>query len=417
MSPTTPPLAAALIARLAHAGVRVDVRDDDTAVFHGLPTDGRVFTKPRTNLLLVRPGSGLPYLVAVDEDLEYTGDDPALQRAFAAARREHGWRVLPVGRTRQRQLQPALEEALELLGNAVAGDEEASQAGFGSPGAGREETFQPGSGSSGAGSEEASRSVAGSPEARGENPAPPGLLDRVGTDLIAAHAAGRGETTVGRAEELQRLQAALGQLRAGVPVIVGPAGVGKTNLLHGLAPRLLEDPPRRLVAVDLGDLFAGHVFHAERENVLRALLDEARQPSLVLALEHLELVFLEAPHGPLLLEAALERGVRIVATALPGIALLADDGSLGGRLESISLAEPGPQATALVLREVSRRVGAHHGVAIDEDAIALVIDQALPLPGHLPGKAVTLLDRATSRAAMLGDQRLDEVHVHLAAAP
>ena len=385
MTPTAPPLAAALIARLAHAGVRVDVRDDDTAVFHGLPTDGRVFTKPRTNLLLVRPGSGLPYLVAVDEDLEYTGDDPALQRAFAAARREHGWRVLPVGRTRQRQLQPALEEALELLGNAVAGDEEASQAGFGSP------------------------------EAGGENPAHPGLLDRVGTDLIAAHAAGRGETTVGRADEIQHLVACLGQMRAGLPVIVGPAGVGKTNLLHGLAPRLREDPPRRLVAVDLGDLFAGHVFHAERENVLRALLDEARQPSLVLALEHLELVFLEAPHGPLLLEAALERGVRIVATALPGIALLADDGSLGGRLERISLTEPGPQATALVLREVSRRVGAHHGVAIDEDAVALVIDQALPLPGHLPGKAVTLLDRAASRAAMLGDQRLDEVHVHLAA--
>lgn len=369
----TPALDARLIDRLTGAGVRVEVKSPDTALLRAVPANDRVFTKARTNLLLTRPRRGLPFLLCVDEDLAYTGDDADLLRAFAAARRQQGWRVLPLIWA-PRLLQPALEQALEVL------------AGEGTTGPSAAE------------------------------PSHEGLLGAHGADLTARQAGGRGETTVGRADEIDRIAACLGRLRAVLPVVVAPAGAGKTNLLHGLAQRLLERAAAvRLVVVDLGDLFAGQVFAAERENVLRALLAEASRPSLVVALEHLELVFLEAPHGPLLLEAALERGARIVATALPALSALAEDGALGGRLERIVLGEPGPQATALVLREAAARVAAHHGIVVDEDDLELVVEQALALPGHLPGKAVALLDRAAARAALLGDPRLNAVHVHLAA--
>jgi hypothetical protein len=481
MSTTAAPLAAALINRLAEAGVQVDVRDDDTAVFHGLPTDGCSFSKPRTNLLLARPGRGLPFLVAVDEDLDYTGGDPILQQTFAAARRQHGWRVLPPARTRQRRLQPALEEALAMLGASVGDEAGKSMGAAADPhiaGTGGAEPRIAGTGGAEAqiaGTGGADAWIGGADVADAwiaRTPVRDGLLGGHGFDLTAAQAAGGGDTTVGRSDELQRLEAILSQRRAVLPVVVGPPGAGKTNLLHGLARRLADRSPRTpLVAVDLGELFAGHVFHAERESVLRELLAEvtasrdareaaapclgvsscpdgvtasrdarkaAVRPAPVLALEHLELVFLEAPHGPLLLAAALDRGARIVATALPGIPLLgaaprllddelqeemavrprrAEGGGqpLGGRLETLLLPELGPQATLAVLREACRHIGGHHLVAIDAAALELIVEHALALPGHLPGKAVTLLDRAAARAALLGDDKLNEIHVELAA--
>jgi hypothetical protein len=47
--------------------------------------------------MVKRPQRGMPYVLCVDEDLEFRGSDPQLLRAFAGAVRQEGWRILLLG--------------------------------------------------------------------------------------------------------------------------------------------------------------------------------------------------------------------------------------------------------------------------------------------------------------------------------
>jgi hypothetical protein len=75
----------ALKAHLKQLKVRVDKPDDDTLLLRNVPADSRWFNKAQTSVLVKRPRAGLPYLVCVDEDLEYLGPDRQLARVFTAA--------------------------------------------------------------------------------------------------------------------------------------------------------------------------------------------------------------------------------------------------------------------------------------------------------------------------------------------
>ena len=86
-----------LKAQLNHFKVRIDSPDEDTLLLRNVPADERCFNKARTSVLVKRPRAGLPFLVCVDEDLEYVGSDRELARAFSAGDRQQGWLVVTAG--------------------------------------------------------------------------------------------------------------------------------------------------------------------------------------------------------------------------------------------------------------------------------------------------------------------------------
>lgn len=369
-----PALPPAVAHRLRQAGVRVELRDADTALLHDVPLDPGRFNKTNSNLLIKRPAGGLPFVLGVDEDLEYRGGDARLVHAFAAGARRQGWRLLRLGGA-DGEVGAAVERALAALG--FDGEEPAL------PPTGR---------------------------------APGGLLAAFGEDLTAALP--RLPATVGRAEQLETLLASLDGWRPRLPVVVGPPGAGKRQLLAAAAARLAAaHPSRRLLAVGLGSLFAGTMFDGERESLLAALLAEsATQPGTLLALERLDLAVLDAPYGAFLLARALDQGVPLLGSTLPDLAAALRALPLAGRVVPVELAAAGRGRTLDVLRVVSSRVAEHHGVAIGESLLEPLLQRAAELPGCLPGKAVALLDAAAARARLAGAPELELLHVHLAAA-
>src|SRR5881296_3085854 len=102
--------------RLKQLRVHVVVPDGDTVLLRNVPANDRFFNKPRTNLLIKRPREGMPYLICVDEDLDYTGTDAALCRVFVAGHKQQGWRVLMVGRDARANVEKVIEEALNAVG-------------------------------------------------------------------------------------------------------------------------------------------------------------------------------------------------------------------------------------------------------------------------------------------------------------
>ncbi len=376
-----------LAQRLRRCKVRIDVPDGDTVVLRNVPANERFFNKPRTNLLLQRPREGMPFLVCVDEDLEYHGEDGALARTFAAAPRERGWRVLFPGTSSPDGLQTALEDALALLG--FDGAEPEMRTGT---------RMSPG------------------------RPAQGAMLETYGRRLPAG---GPAEPAVGRSEEIDEVCACLLESRPRMPVVVGESGAGKTHLIGAVASRLRERQVdgkqvngREVVLVSLAPLLAGALFDAERDNLFAGLLKEAVQaaPATVIALENLELGLREAPHGGLLLVEALDKGAMLIGSTLPAWRPLLSLDPLARRVHPVELAPMSPEQASEALLAQRDRIAAHHGVDIGEPLARVVVERSMSLAGHLPAKAIALADAAAARAALAGAREVEVYHVYLAAA-
>ncbi|MCX6627280.1 MAG: hypothetical protein NTW28_06590 [Candidatus Solibacter sp.] len=175
-------------------------------------------------------------------------------------------------------------------------------------------------------------------------------------------------------------------------------------------------PNWEFLSVDLSCLLAGVLWEGEREKLLNAALNEAAvRTSVVLALDRLELAVMTVPLTPWLLAGALDRGARLAATCLPPLLEKLTQGPLARRIDPIEVTEfPREDATA-VLGHLRETLAAHHRVAIDAPVVEAAVARSLTLAGPLPDKAITLLDAAAARAALLKQTAVTECDVYLAA--
>jgi len=365
----------ALEAKLKRLRLRLEMADQDTLVLKNVPANHSNFSKARTNLLIKRSTEGMPCVVCVDDDLEYAGTDPSLARAFAAGPLQQGWRVLTFAGCLHGDLTAALEYALHFLG----ADEEPEGA-----------------------------TVA--PAATGK-----GLLAAWAENLTDAVAGGRMGPTLCRDEQVEQVAAGMLRWQGRLMLILGAAGTGKTNLLHGAAS-LLAGHQRKVLVVNTGTLMAGTLFESEREAVLMTLLREAGDSGAVLALEQAEWAVIGVPRGPVLLREALDRGARLMATTSMDHCRRFEIHPLASRLEVVQLSELCAGDTCRVLEALRPAIITHHGVRIDAEVEHAVVERSLSMEGLLPGKAVGLLDAAAAYASLSRSPAVTLMDVYLAAA-
>jgi ATP-dependent Clp protease ATP-binding subunit ClpA len=167
------------------------------------------------------------------------------------------------------------------------------------------------------------------------------------------------------------------------------------------------------MSVELSAVMAGTLFDAERESLLIALLKEVSdQPETVVVLEHLEMALMGVPRGHLLLGQALDWGALLIGTTLPGHLSRFEIEPLMRRLQVTELTEMSMSETGEVLGALRERIAAHHRLAIEESLLNQVIDAAIPLTGHFPAKAISLVDAASARAVLGGESELSLFDVH-----
>jgi ATP-dependent Clp protease ATP-binding subunit ClpA len=351
-------LAPALAAKLKRMRLRLELPDQDTLAVKRVPASQSCFNKARTNLLIKRTTEGMPCVVCVDEDLEYLGTDPALSQAFASGPTQQGWRILSFGGSLHGDLTEALEYALDIL------DPE----------------------------EEPGRETA-VPSAFGKRR----LLQAWSDNLTRRIAGSQAASTFFRDEEIEQVAACTLSWEGRLPLIVGEAGTGKTNLLHGVA-RQLAHRGREVLAVNMGAIMAGTLFESEREVLISTLMREARELNVVLTMEQAEWAVLGVPRSLVLLREALDHGVRMIATSTPEYLCRFITHPLGTRLEAVLLKELCASDTRRILEELRPSIAAHHRVEISAEVEHEAVERSLAMEGFLPGKAVRLLDAAAARA-------------------
>lgn len=252
-------------------------------------------------------------------------------------------------------------------------------------------------------------------------------LEKYGIDLVKQAEDGKLDPVIGRDEEIRRLVQILSRRTKNNPVLVGSPGTGKTAVVEGLALRILNgDVPETLKGValrtlDMGALVAGAKYRGEFEERLRAVLDEVKnaQGKIVLFVDEIHLVLGAgksdgAMDAANLLKPMLARGeLRMIgATTLDEYrAHIEKDSAFERRFQQVLVDEPSVEATISILRGLSERYEAHHGIRISDAALiaAAQLSDRYITNRFLPDKAIDLLDEAAAKKRTTLDSRPEEI--------
>lgn len=230
--------------------------------------------------------------------------------------------------------------------------------------------------------------------------------------------AGKTDTLIGRADEINRIIQVLCRRTKNNPLLIGDPGVGKTMLAEGLASKIVEGKvPAQLknavvYQLDLGALLAGTRYRGDFEerlkNILTALEDD---PDALLFIDEIHTVIgagatsggtLDASN---LLKPALASGsLRCIGstTYKEFRAHMEKDRAFLRRFQKIDIKEPGIAETVEILRGIKGLYEKHHKVVYTAEAIKTAVDLSVRYlhDRKLPDKAIDVLDEAGAARAL-----------------
>ncbi|MDR7418838.1 MAG: AAA family ATPase [Armatimonadota bacterium] len=255
---------------------------------------------------------------------------------------------------------------------------------------------------------------------------PTPTLEQYGRDLTREALEGRLPPVVGRLEEIELVIETLCRRTKRNPVLVGPAGVGKTAIVEGLAQRIVRgDVPEvlkgvRMLALLPSLVVAGASVYGELQTRMKSVLAEASQDGVVLFIDEVHQVIGAggaAGTGDIasLLEPALARGelACIAATTDDEYRrFIEPDAALERRFQPIRVQELTPEQTLDVLRALRDDLGRLRHVTVSDDVLHWLVDFAGQFlrNRYFPDKAVDLLEQcvahavAQSKAAVEADE-------------
>ena len=250
------------------------------------------------------------------------------------------------------------------------------------------------------------------------------MLEQFGRDLTREAQDGKLTPVVGRQDEVQLVIETLCRRTKRNPVLVGPAGVGKTAIVEGLAQRVVrgEVPAplagARVLALLPSLLVAGAGVVGELQTRMKGILAEASQDGVILFIDEVHSV-IGAGGRPgsddiaSLLKPALARGdlACIAATTDDEYRrFIEPDAALERRFQPVRVQELTPDQTIEVVkihRDVLARL---RGVAVSDDVLRWLVDfaQQYLRNRYFPDKAVDLVEQCVANAVTEGKTIVDE---------
>jgi ATP-dependent Clp protease ATP-binding subunit ClpC len=242
------------------------------------------------------------------------------------------------------------------------------------------------------------------------------MLERFTRDLTADARAGRLDPVRCRADEIARLIDIILRHGKNNAALVGPAGVGKTAIVEGLAIRVADGGVPlalrgvRVLALDHVSLVAGTTYRGQYEERVRSLVEECTSaPDIVLFIDELHNLIGQgttmgsAMDAGNMLKPALVRGdFRVIGATTDDEyeRWICADPALERRFQKVTVRELSAEATAEILVARVPTLERHHNVVIAADALsaALELSDAYVLDRMRPDRAIDVLDEACAHA-------------------
>lgn len=239
-------------------------------------------------------------------------------------------------------------------------------------------------------------------------------LDKYSKNLSRLAAEGGIDPLIGRKNELTRMLHILGRRRKNNPVLLGPAGVGKSALAEGLALAIHNKAKgfeklhgKTLYALDLTLMVAGTKYRGQFEEKITGVIQELEaDPDSIAFIDELHtLVGAGDSEGATdaanILKPALARGkIQVVgATTLREYSIIKADAALSRRFQPVVLEDLEDEQILEILKGVKTLYEAHHGVRYTSGALTTIVRLGNELEGrHAPDAHIDLLDEAGAAA-------------------
>ncbi len=223
------------------------------------------------------------------------------------------------------------------------------------------------------------------------------------------------DPVIGREKEINRLIRILARRKKNNPLLLGEPGVGKTAIVEGLAKKIIQGEvpafllEKKIIKLDLGVAIAGTMFRGEFEARLKNIVDQIKNdPQAILFIDEIHtLVGAGISNGSLDAANILKPILTKENFSVIGATTFSDykkhiskDKALLRRFETVKVAEPTPQETIYILKNIKKYYENFHQVKIADSALQEAVSLAeryLPQK-HFPDKALDFLDEAASLA-------------------
>jgi len=265
------------------------------------------------------------------------------------------------------------------------------------------------------------------PKAKPKESATP-FLDLYCKNLTKMAADGLIDPVIGRKREIQRVIQILGRRRKNNPVILGPAGVGKSALVEGLALSIdkkeahcvkLHD--KTLVCIDLSLMIAGTKYRGMFEERLTGVINELEaNPDIIAFCDELHTLVgagdCEGGNDAAnMIKPTLARGLTqiIGATTLNEYNIIKADAALARRFQPVVLEDLERQDVLDILKGIKSLYEDHHGVKYSKAALERIVDLGSEIEGrHAPDAQIDLLDEvgAATTKKRINVQEVERVY-------
>lgn len=254
------------------------------------------------------------------------------------------------------------------------------------------------------------------------NTRPTPALEQFGRDLTAMAAQGRLSPVVGREIEVELVVETLCRRTKRNPVLVGPAGVGKTAIVEGLAQRVVRGAVPaalrgvRVIEIQPSSLIAGAGIVGELNERMKGILQEAEGDGIILFIDEVHtLMGAGGPQGTgdvaSLFKPALARGDLACIAATTDVEyrrFIETDGALERRFQPVRVQELSRDGTMAVLESVRNELQRLRGVRVDDDILTWLIDFAAAYLRNrtFPDKAIDVLEQCVAHAVTEGKEEV-----------
>ena len=242
------------------------------------------------------------------------------------------------------------------------------------------------------------------------------LLDEIGVDLTKEAKEKKLDPVIGRNLEIEKTIEILLRRKKNNPILIGPAGVGKTAIVEEIANMITNGKcnsflkNKRIISLNIFSLVSGTKYRGEFEEKMKNLIKELEEnDDIILFIDEAHtIVGAGGAEGAIdasnIFKPALARGkIKIIgATTIDEYKkYIEPDAALSRRFQTVVINEPSIKDVIKILANIKPLYEKHHNVTISGNLVKEIVNLANKylVNRFEPDRSIDVLDEVCARAS------------------